>query len=270
MLNTSRSQRTNQSFGDRRTLENYRDLLLVLVQKEMQVRYKNKALGYLWSIASPLASAMVFFVVFKIMMRVRVEDYTLVLMTGLFPWQWFANCVNSAPRMFAGNASLIKKLRFPRNIIPLSAVINHLIHFLLTLPVIVLLMFYYGYTPSWSWLYGIPILCAIQLVMVYGLSLLIASLNLFLRDLERLVTIIMNFAFYLAPILYTEDLIPERYKHLVYLHPAAPLMIDWRNLFLHGTLNPMYVLASAGYAIVFFLIGYRVYKALSWRFGEVL
>jgi lipopolysaccharide transport system permease protein len=257
-------------FGNRRALENYRDLLFVLVQKEMQIRYKNKVLGYLWSIASPLASALVFFVVFKIMMRVQVENYTLVLMTGLFPWQWFANSVNSAPRMFAGNASLIKKLRFPRNIIPLSAVLNHMIHFLLTIPVIVLLLLYYHQSISWQWIYGIPILTAIQLVMVYGLSLFLASVNLFLRDLERLTTIVMNFAFYLAPILYTEDLIPEQYKYLVYFHPAAPLMIDWRNLFLHGTLNPVYLLASLTYAIGFFALGYWVYKTLSWRFGEVL
>jgi lipopolysaccharide transport system permease protein len=259
-----------ENLGFHRAFENYRDLLIVLVQKEMQVRYKNKALGYVWSIASPLASALVFYVAFKIVMRVQVENYTLVLMSGIFPWQWFSNVIGSAPKIFIGNAPLIKKVRFPKAIIVLSMILNNMIHFMLTIPVIAILILAFHESISWSWIYGIPILTTIQFLMVYGLALFVGTINTFFRDMERLVSIVMNFAFYLTPIVYTEAMIPEEYKHLIYLNPLAPLMIDWRNLFLNGTVDPMHILASTAYAIVFAAIGQWTYNALSWKFGEVI
>ena len=256
--------------GFHRAWENYRDLLYVLVEKEMQVRYQNKGLGYLWSVANPLANAFVFYVAFKIMMRVNVEDYTLVLMAGIFPWQLFSNSVNSAPRIFVGNASLIKKVRFPRNILPLSMILNNFIHFLLSVPVIVVLLLFFGESVPWNWIYGIPLLSIATLIMAYGISVLLGTLNLFFRDLERLTAIIMQFAFYLTPIVYTEDMIPEAYKYLIYFSPIAPLMISWRRMFLYGTMDFSYLLTSFGYGLLFLAIGQWVYNKLSWKFGEVI
>jgi len=251
-------------------LENYRDLLFVLFQKEFKVRYKGKFLGYLWSIASPLAFAMVYYIAFSGIMRVAVEGYPLILVSGLFPWQWFQNSVGSAPNLFVGNASLIKKLNFPRNILSLSTILNHMVHFLLSLPVILIFMVIYGKSPTLAWLYGLPVMMVIQLFTVYGLSLVLATLNLFLRDIERLTQIVMTFVFYFTPIIFTADMIPERYRPLIPVNPAAPLMINWRNLFLHGYLDGYYLLISAGYAVAFLILGTLVYRKLSWKFAEVL
>lgn len=259
-----------ENLGFHRAFENYRDLLIVLVEKDIQVRYKNKALGYVWSIASPLASAFVFYFAFKVMMRVNIPDYTLVLMAGIFPWQWFSNVMGSAPKVFVGNASLIKKVSFPKVIVVLSMILNNLIHFLLTIPVLMVLLLLFKEPISWTWIYGIPILSVLQFMMLYGLSLFVGTINTFFRDMERLIVIVMNFAFYLTPIIYTEHLIPEKYKNLIYLNPLAPLMIDWRNLFLHGTMDPLHLLATALYAIVFVAVGQWIYNALSWKFGEVI
>lgn len=256
--------------GFHRAWENYRDLLFVLVEKEMQVRYHNKGLGYLWSVANPLANAFVFYIAFKVMMRVNIEDYTLVLMAGIFPWQWFSNCVNSAPRIFVGNSTLIKKVRFPRNILPLSMILNNLIHFLLSVPVIVILLIFFQESVAWQWIYGIPILSIVTLIMVYGISVFVGTLNLFFRDLERLTGILMQFAFYLTPIIYTEDMIPPEYAHFIYLSPIAPLMINWRRMFLYGTMDLKYLLASILYGLLFLAIGQWVYNKLSWKFGEVI
>jgi lipopolysaccharide transport system permease protein len=144
------------------------------------------------------------------------------------------------------------------------------VHFILSIPVIVLFLVVHQTLPSLNWLWGIPILLAIHLTMSLGLALVFATLNLFLRDIERLVGILVHFTFYLTPILYSEDLIPPEYKNYIYLNPAAPLIISWRQLFLEGTIIPMYLLASFGYALVFFGIGYLVYSKLSWKFAEVI
>lgn len=253
-----------------RNLSNYRDLIIVLTQKELKVRYKNNILGYLWSIANPLAFAFVFFIAFKVIMRIPMEDYALFLIAGLFPWQWFANSVTESPAVFLGNASIIKKVNFPRNIIPLAIVLQDMIHFILSIPVIVLFLLLYNKTPPVSWTYGIPFLLCIQLLTTYGVSLIISSINLFFRDIKHLTVILITFLFYLTPIIYPETMVPDRYEHLIKLNPLAPLMISWRNLFLNGNLELSYLMVCLIYSIIIFISGYIIYRRLSWRFAEVL
>jgi len=252
-------------------IRHYIDLITVLTQKEMKVRYKSTFFGYVWSIAHPLAFALVFFMAFKIVMRIQMEGYAVFLIAGLFPWQWLSNSVNASPMVFLGNASLIKKVSLPRHILPLATVLQDMIHFLLAIPVIVLFLFIYHKSPSFSWLYGIPLLLTIQLLMTYGLTLIISSLNLFIRDLERLTSIFMTLLFYFTPVIYPETMIPARYKALVlFLNPLSSLMISWRNLFLDGTLEISLVAVSFAYSLFVLMLGYKVYTRLAWKFAEVL
>jgi lipopolysaccharide transport system permease protein len=251
--------------------EHYRDLIVILTQKEMKVRYKSTLFGYVWSIAHPLAFALVFFMAFKVVMRIQMEGYAVFLIAGLFPWQWLSNSVNASPMVFLVNTSLIKKVYFPRNILPLATVLQDTIHFLLSIPVIVFFLFIYHRSPSLSWIYGIPVLLFIQLLMTYGLSLMISSINLFIRDLERLTIIGMTLLFYLTPVIYPETMIPAQYKTLVLVvNPLSSLMVSWRNLFLNGTLELLLVVTSFIYSLFVYMVGYLMYKKLSWKFAEVL
>lgn len=249
---------------------NIRDLILVLTAKEIKVRYKNNLLGYLWSIANPLAYAFVFYIAFKIVMRIQMPDYSLFLISALFPWQWFANSVNSSPSIFLGNASIVKKVNFSRSIIPLAAVLQDMFHFLLSIPVIVLFLFIYGKTPSLAWLYGIPLLLVVQLFMTYGISLFVSSMNLFFRDLSNLIVIFTTFIFYFTPIIYPERMVPEKYSIFIKINPLAPLMISWRNLFLDGRLDISCFALTLLYGILVFLAGYAIFRKLSLKFAEVL
>jgi homopolymeric O-antigen transport system permease protein len=251
-------------------MRHYIDLITVLTQKEMKIRYKSSFLGYVWSILNPLAFAFIFFVIFKVVMRIQIENYTLFLITGLFPWQWFSNSVNMSPGVFLTNASIIKKVNFPRNLTLLAIVLQDMIHFVLAIPVIVFFMFIYQKQPSISWLYGIPLLLGIQLFMTYGIALAISSINLFFRDLERLTTIFTMFLFYVTPIIYPVTMIPTEYRYLIDLNPLAPLMISWRNLFLEGTLKLELLAISLAYGVAAYTAGYFIYKKLSWKFAEVL
>ena len=253
-----------------KNIKNYRDLIIVLTNKEIKIRYKNSLLGYFWSIANPLAFSFVFFIAFKVVMKIDMENYTLFLISGLFPWQWFSNSLNASPMIFLGNASIIKKVNFPRNIIPLATILQDMIHFILAIPVITIFLFIYHKSPSLSWLYGIPFLLSIQLLMVYGLSLMVSSINLFFRDMEKLVGILITLVFYFTPIIYPEKMIPERLQYLINFNPLAPLMISWRNMFLNGTVEPVYLTVSSLFAIVAFAAGFTVYRKLSWKFAEVL
>lgn len=253
-----------------RSIRYYMDLILVLTQKEMKVKYKNSFLGYLWSVANPLAFAFVFFIAFKVVMRVQMEDYALFLIAGLFPWQWFANSVTGSPSIFLSNASIIKKVNFPRQVLPFVAVLLDMIHLILAIPVIVIFLIIYNKSASLTWFIGIPLLLAIQFLLTFGLSLIISSINLFFRDLERLTAIFITLLFYFTPIIYSETMIPEKYKQLINFNPLGPLMVSWRDLFIYGKIDFNSLLISFFYSILFLLIGVIVHKKLSWKFAEVL
>ena len=254
----------------KRSFEYYRDLVLVLTQKELKVRYKRSFLGYLWSIANPLALALVFFIAFKIFMKIPIENYTLFLIAGLFPWQWFLNSVNSSAMVFIGNATLIKKVHFRQEVLVVAAILNDMLHFLLSIPVIILFLFIYGLQPSVTWLLGIPVFLIIQFIITMGFSLAVSALNLFFRDIERIVFIFTSLMFYMTPIIYSEEMVPAEYRTLILSNPLSILFISWRNLLMHGKLNLHDMVLALLYALLVFTIGYLVYRKLKWRFAEVL
>lgn len=256
--------------GPAMTLRYIYDLILVLTQKEMKVRYKSSFFGYLWSVGHPLAFAFVFFVAFKVVMRIPMENYTLFLIAGLFPWQWFANSVSISTYAFLANPSIIKKVQFPRGALVAAVVLQDMIHFILAIPVIVFFMLLDGKAPAVLWLPGVPLLLFVQFLFTCGLSLFVASVNLFFRDMERLTVIFTTLLFYFTPIIYPMSMVPERYRHFLNYNPVTPIIVSWRDLFLEGRIEPGSLLLGFLYAVASFAAGYAVYRRLSWKFAEVL
>lgn len=243
---------------------------MILTQKEMKSRYKNSALGYVWSVANPLLFAVIYYIVFGQIMKVPIENYAVFLIAGLLPWQWLANSVIAAPHIFLANATLIKKVRFPRHVLVVSYVLNEGIHFLLSIPVIVGLLVENGIRPSWSWLAGIPLLLAAQFLIVYGIAITLASANLFFRDLERLTALFITLLFFLTPITYSSEMAPGLYRSFLYANPVAPLIESWRELFMHGQFSWLVVGLCYLSALGTILVGTFVYWRMSPKFAEVV
>lgn len=251
-----------------RFLEYYRDLIFILLQKEFTIRYKNTVLGYAWSVLNPLLFAVVYLFLFKVILNIQIPKYALFLVSGVFFWQAFSNSVYISSGAFVGNSSLIKKSRFPHECIVLAGVLNDLAHFILSIPIIFLMMLHYHIFPTLAWLWAVPVLLATQLFLTYGLALIVANCNLFLRDCERLISIIVMLWFYVTPILYGEDMIPGTFRYITYANPVAGLVINWRHLFMGTPLAPYFFMSSIVWAIVIFGLGYWLYCSLRWRFAE--
>jgi lipopolysaccharide transport system permease protein len=246
----------------------YRDLIWVLVSKELKLRYHSTAFGYLWSVLNPLAFAAIYFFLCKVVMRIQVEHYALFLITGLFPWQWFSNSATASNYFFLDNRSLIKKIRFPRHFLVVAGVLNDMIHFVISIPVIVAFMLCYHACPSAAWIVLLPLLVIVQFLFTTGVALTLASCNLFFRDLERMTLVFVTLWFFLTPVVYPTY--PARYEWLKYANPMAPIVICWREMFLNGT-APLTLLAVAcGWAALAFGIGWWTYRSLQWRFAEIV
>ena len=241
----------------------YRDFMLVLLHKELTVRYKGSLLGFMWSILNPLAQAYIFFLVFGVYMRFNVPHYIVALLAAMFPWQWFSNCVNEGPFTFLANPTLVKKVAFPRQAIPLVMNLQNMVHFCLSLPIYVLFMLSEGLYPGWIWLWGIPLLMVLTLASVYGLCL-------FFKDIGNLVTIIMQVAFFGTPIMYVLSVVPQEYYWCFKLNPVAPLFICWRYLLMDNVFYLEWLLPAAGYACLALVVGILTYRALNRRFAEVM
>ena len=246
------------------------DLAWVLTQKELRARYKNSFLGDLWSVANPLAFAAVFTLAFRIILGVPVRNYPLFVISGLFAWQWFLNSLSACSVVFLRNASLMKRVPFPTHFLPLAVVIHDMLHFLMALPVIFAFLLYYHRPLSPALLVGIPLLTALQAAVIYGLCLGISTVTLFLRDMERLVLIGLLLLFYLTPVIYSETMVPPRFVPMLFMNPAAPLVIAWRNLLLEGVLQPQMLAASTVHAVLFLAGGAALYRRISWKFAELV
>lgn len=244
--------------------------MLVLLAKELRIRYKSTALGYAWSVAYPLALALVFYFVFKVVARIQVENYALFVVMGLFPWQWFQNSIVGASGFLLGNAQLIKKVRFERSLLVLVGVLNDLVHFLASLPVIALFLLASGSPLRAAWLWQVPLLVLLQLGVTFGFALLVATANLFLRDLERLIGIATLLWLYLTPVLYPWDMVPERLRWTLWLNPLNPLIQSWRGALADGHLDPALVAGAAAWAVAALLAGRLLYTRLERRFAEVV
>jgi lipopolysaccharide transport system permease protein len=253
-----------------RTLIYHRDLILVLLSKEFKVRYKSTFMGYAWSLMHPLVLAMIFFMVFSVVMRFKVEAYALYLIAGLFPWQWIANTAGTANFYFLGNSSLIKKVRFHRAMLVLAAVLNESVHFVVSIPVIVALMLYYGRPPHPDFLWAVPALVLVQLVMTFGMALVIATSNLFFRDLERLVTLLTHVLFYLTPIWYPAEKMPPEYTWIFYANPFASIVLCWQGVFYSGAFPMNYFGVALTWALGWLAFGLLVYSKNVRRFAEIV
>ena len=249
------------------------DLLLLMSAREVKLRYQETVLGFLWTMAKPLLLALVFAFALNYVLRIKDPGgapFVLFLLSALFPWTWFQSSIQFSAASFSNNAPLLKKVYFPRFVLPLSAVTSQLFHFVLSIPILVVLLLAWDYVPGPQWVLGFPLLVAIQFLMLAGLALLVASFNVFLRDLEHLVEVLMMLWLYLTPIIYPLSAVEARLGKVVYLNPMASLIQAWRDLFLYDQLPGLDIWPAVAFAAVALVAGNIVFRRLEGQFEVAL
>lgn len=246
------------------------DLILLLTKKEFALKYKRTVLGIFWSLLNPILLALVFFVAFKIFMRFQIENYTFFLLSALFPWSWFSSSVIISARSLVDNVTLIKKVIFPRHYLVASVIFAQLVHLLFSIPILLVFSYTNGSGPSFSWLLGIPLLILIQLLFIFGVSLVISICNTYFRDIEYLVGVAMNLIFWMTPIIYPMSSIPEKFHSIFLLNPLTSMMSAWRELFLRNQIIWTEIARAFGMSLVILFIGVTVFGKMERRLDEVL
>jgi lipopolysaccharide transport system permease protein len=213
------------------------ELLYLLTRRDLKLRYQDTVLGFFWTAAKPLLFGLVVWFALRKVLKVETPvPYHLFLLSALLPWTLFQASVLLATPLFALNGILVKKVPFPPYVLPMATIANNLVHFLLSLPVLVVFLLLSGRTPGPEWIVGVPVLLAIELTLMMGLALGLSAIDVHFRDLEHLIEVLLNLLFYITPILYPLDKVPGTYRDLLKANPLAPLMEAWRALIVQNEL----------------------------------
>ncbi len=251
-------------------LYNYRELLKTNIKKDIGGKYKHSFLGILWSFVNPLLQIMVYAFVFQVILKSNIENYAVYLCCGLIPWQYFSAVVLRGAAIMIDNANVIKKVYFPREILPISLVSSEGLNFLISTIIILGFVIFGGIGLSWNILWYFLIL-AIQFIVSIGVSFIVSSITVYFRDLIHILGIIMQLLFYATPIVYSMDAVPENFKWIVKLNPMSYLIDGYRNIFYNKTMPDFTGLTKAFImGIILCLIGFLIFKKLEKRFAEEL
>ena len=249
-------------------LYQYRELLKTNVQKEIRGKYKGSFLGVLWSFLNPLLMVLVYALVFPYIMRTNVDNYLVYLITGVIPWNFFTTCITTGCNCVWINGGIIKKVYFPREILPISLVAAGLINFLISCVIILLFVLFggIGFSIQLLWL---PLIAIIQSALSLGLLFILSAINVYVRDIEYLVGFLLNLLFYATPILYTADMFPESIRWVLYLNPMTTIIESYRNIFYYQqspALTSLMIVFAVSFIIL--IIGYLIFKKLERGFAE--
>lgn len=254
----------------RRSLVSATDIFLALVSKELHVKYKRSMLGFFWSLVTPLALAAVYLFVFIHVYRVPQEDFALFLLTGLLPWQFFNMATMAATNSLVDNAPLIRKVYFPRFLLPLSAVAANLVTFLGGLAVLSAILVATG-RPIWLGLHWLVIALVLQSVLCLGLSFALSVSNVYFRDIGQVISIFLLVLFFLTPIVYEVSMLPDAFRALAWINPLAPIMEAYRAaLFEVGTPDLAMLAVGAAETAIALGLGYMLFRKLAPRIPKEL
>lgn len=251
-----------------KNLYNYRELLKSNVKKEIRGKYKGSFLGILWSFINPLLQVLVYAIVFPYIMRVKTENYLQYLIVGIIPWTFFTTVLNQGMITVRMNAGIIKKVYFPREILPISVALSGLVNFFISCIIIVLFCVFGGVGISWH-IILLPVFAMIQFFLTLGVVMALSAINIYVKDTEYLVNFIINMLFYATPILYPVTLFPQKIRWILYANPLTELITAYRDIFMYHQLPELLpTLYLICITIAVFFIGLLIFRKLEKGFAE--
>ncbi len=258
--------------NDLRELYRYRDLLHILTERELKVRYKQTLLGVGWALLQPLSLMIIFTIVFSYFAKINSEGipYPIFSYVALVPWTFFQTAVQFGSMSVVNNSGLVSKVWFPREILPLSSLLAALVDFFIAalLLTIILPLYHVPFSIQILWLL---VLIPLQMIITAGIILILSALVVLYRDLKFVIPLALQILFYGTPIIYSINSIPDKFFKLVLFNPLSGLIDSYRKVLLQSQPPNLYYLASSAISGIFLLIvGYWFYKRVDKKFADII
>ena len=249
----------------------YREMIFSLVKRDLKGRYKGSILGFLWTFLNPLLQLAVYTMVFSVIMRSGIEDYYLFLFVALVPWIFFSTSLSGGSSCIWAQQEMVKKIYFPREVLPLAYVTSQFVNMLLSFIVIFAVLLVSKHTLNPLAILYLPIIMIVEYILALGMTMLTSAITVYIRDLEYILGILTMAWQFLTPVMYSVDLVPEELRGLFSLNPMTPIIIAYRDILYYGRVPQIQTLFSAVViGIVVLIIGWNVFHHLQKHFVEEL
>lgn len=248
----------------------YRWLALELVVRDLRVRYRGSYIGFLWTLLNPVLFMGVYVLVFGYFLNVGTDKYPVFLLSGLIPWTWFSGAVLQGTTAINDGRVYIGKTIFPIEVLIAVPILSNMLNFVLSLPLLIMVCLAFGAHLSWSLLL-LPVVVAIQFLLTLGILLILATYNVFYRDLQQLSGLFVTFLFFLNPIFYPVERIPTALRPYAMADPITPLISAYRSMFFDGSWPSLVALGYAALAaIIIYILGRLAFERHRDTFAEYL
>lgn len=235
-------------------LFDYREMIFSLVHRDLKGRYKNSFLGFAWTFVNPLLQLLVYTLVFSVIMRSGIKDYYLFLFVALIPWIFFSTCVGGGCNCILEQADMVKKIYFPREVIPLSYVISQFVNMALCFLVVFAVLLISGKGLSLTAMIFLPYVMIVEFILSLGMALLFSSITVYARDISNILAIITMAWQFLTPVMYSSDQVPQEVRWVFYMNPMTSVIEAYRDILYYKRVPELSTLLSAIILGVIFLI----------------
>ena len=252
-----------------RELYDYREMICSLVKRDLRGRYKGSVLGFLWTFLNPLFQLIVYTVAFSVIMRMPYEKYYLFLFTALVPWIFFNSSVYGGAACISAQKDMVNKIYFPREVLPISHVICQLVNLLFSFVVVFLALIVTHHGVDLKAIAFLPVAIIIEVLIALGFTLVSSSVTVYFRDLEYVLSILIMAWQFLSPVMYGEDMVPDRFKMVFKLNPMTSVLSMYREILYYKQIPSFEQIAySAVFGLASFTIGLIVFENLKKHFSE--
>ena len=249
----------------------YRSMIRSLVHKDLRGRYQASVLGFLWTFIVPLCQLLVYTVVFSIILRSTVEKFYLYLFVALIPWNFFAACLTGGSSCVIQQQSLVNKIYFPREVVPVAYVTSAFVNMLYCEIVVFAVALFSGVQFNVLGILCLPLVMAVEYILALGITMIMSAVDVYFRDLEHILGIISMAWMFMTPIMYDITIVPERLMPIFRLNPMTSIVTAYRDILYAGSIPKLETLGiSLGMGVFFLVIGFLVFGKLKRRFSEVM
>ena len=247
-------------------------LLYAWTQRTIRGRYQQSILGWLWAIVQPVASVAIFSIIFTRLVPVDTGSipYPVFSYVAMVPWTLFSTSLQDMTTSLTLNFSLVTKVYFPREVLPVSAMLARLLDFGVASVLLVVLIAIFQVPVSLPGLAFLPLIILVQIMLIIGLGLITSAVNVIFRDMQPLLTLIIQLWFYASPIIYPVSLVPENWRTLYFLNPMAGIIEAYRAVLLYQSLPGSSLIIAAVESVVVLAIGYALFKRLEFQFADIV
>ncbi len=248
------------------------DLIWAWTARTIRGRYQQSLLGWLWAVVQPAATVTVFTIVFTRFVPIDTGTipYPVFSYTAMVPWTFLAASLSDMAASLVQNMNLVMKIYFPREALPIAAMLARALDFLVASALLVLLLIYFQVPVAPLVLLLLPLVFAIQVALIVGIGLIAAALNVFYRDVQPMLVLVLQLWFYASPIIYPVSRVPEGLRNYYFFNPMAGILESYRDILLRGTLPGTYLLYSAVLSLAICALGYVFFKRVEHLFADIV